>query len=205
MTDTSELSEHPESVDNAGQLTNAPSLAELEAEGDLAADYLEALLDIADLDGDLDIDVRNGRAYLSISGSDDLDLLAMPDTVQALQELSRLSVQAKTGHFSRLILDVAGSREARTAELQRLVDHAIAAIAAGRAEVELEPMSSYERKLVHDYVAEREHYSESRGEGRDRRLVVRAATSSVSIGGGVTSGAVTGLAVQTSAAASPAS
>ena len=151
-----------------------PSLSELEAEGDLAADYLEALLDITDLDGDLDIDVRNGRAYLSISGSEDLDRLATPDTVQALQELSRLSVQARTGRFSRLILGVAGSREARTSELQRLVDHAIAAIAAGRVEVELEPMSSYERKLVHDYVAERAHHSESRGEGRDRRLVIRA-------------------------------
>lgn len=155
---------------------DAPSTEELEAEGDLAADYIEGLLDLADLDGDLDISVANGRAYLSITGGDtELDRLANPEVVQALQELTRLSVQARTGRFSRLILDVAGSRDARAAELSRMVDAAVAQIAAGRAEVELEPMSSYERKLVHDEVAARGYHSESRGEGRDRRLVVRGA------------------------------
>jgi len=149
---------------------------ELEAEGDLAADYIEGLLDIADLDGDLDISVASGRAYLSITGGGaDLERLSMPDTVQALQELTRLAVQNETGRFSRLILDIGGSREARAGELRGLVDAAIAQLAAGRAEVELEPMSSYERKLVHDLVAERGYHSESRGEGRDRRLVVSAA------------------------------
>lgn len=152
------------------------SLAELEADGDLAADYVEGLLDIADLDGDIDIDVANGRAYVSVTGGDaELDRLAAPDTVQALQDLTRLAVQAKTGRFSRLIIDVGGSRDARAIELKRMVDAAVAQIAAGRDEVELEPMSSYERKLVHDDVAERGHYSESRGEGRDRRLVIRRA------------------------------
>jgi spoIIIJ-associated protein len=92
--------------------------------------------------------------------------------VQALQDLTRLAVQAKTGRFSRLIVDVAGSRDARALELKSMVDAAIAQIAAGRDQVELEPMSSYERKLVHDEVAERGYHSESRGEGRDRRLVV---------------------------------
>lgn len=146
---------------------------ELEAEGDLAADYIEGLLDIADLDGDLDISVASGRAYLSITGGgEDLDRLAMPDTVQALQELTRLAVQSETGRFSRLILDIGGSRDARAVELGRLVDAAIAQLAAGRVEVEFDPMSSYERKLVHDIVAERGYHSESRGEGRDRRLVV---------------------------------
>lgn len=152
------------------------SLAELEADGDLAADYVEGLLDIADLDGDIDIDVANGRAYVSVTGGDEeLDRLASPDTVQALQDLTRLAVQAKTGRFSRLIIDVGGSRDARAIELKRMVDAAVAQIAAGRDEVELEPMSSYERKLVHDDVAERGHFSESRGEGRDRRLVIRRA------------------------------
>ena len=99
----------------------------------------------------------------------------MPDTVQALQELTRLAVQSETGRFSRLILDIGGSREARATELRGLVDAAIAQLAAGRSEVELEPMSSYERKLVHDIVAERGHHSESRGEGRDRRLVITVA------------------------------
>ncbi|MBL3680458.1 R3H domain-containing nucleic acid-binding protein [Leucobacter chromiireducens] len=152
------------------------SLAELEADGDLAADYVEGLLDIADLDGDIDIDVANGRAYVSVTGGgEELDRLAAPDTVQALQDLTRLAVQAKTGRFSRLIIDVGGSRDARATELKGLVDAAVAQIAAGRAEVELEPMSSYERKLVHDEVAERGYRSESRGEGRDRRLVISRA------------------------------
>lgn len=153
-----------------------PTDDELEVEGDLAADYIEALLDIADLDGDLDISVASGRAYLSVTGGgEDLDHLAMPDVVQALQDLTRLAVQNETGRFSRLILDIGGSRSARAAELKGLVDAAIAQIAAGRQEIELEPMSSYERKLVHDLVAERGYHSESRGEGRDRRLVIRAA------------------------------
>lgn len=148
---------------------------DLEAEGDLAADYIEALLDVADLDGDLDIAVKNNRAYVSVTGGGrDLDRLSNPDTVQALQDLTRLAVQRKTGRFSRLILDIAGSREAREAALQAAVDHAIAAIIAGKDEVELEPMSSYERKLVHDYVAERGYHSESVGEGRGRRLIVSA-------------------------------
>lgn len=155
---------------------DSPSLEELEREGDLAADYLEGLLDIADLDGDLDIDVAKGRAYVSVNGGgEDLDRLAAPATVQALQDLTRLAVQAKTGSFSRLIVDIAGSRDARANELRGMVDAAIAQIAAGRSEVALEPMSSYERKLVHDEVAERGYHSESRGEGRDRRLVIRAA------------------------------
>lgn len=148
-------------------------LADLEAEGDHAADYIEGLLDLADLDGDLDLEVKNNRAYVGVTGGgQDLDHLATPAVVQALQELTRLAVQRKTGNFSGLILDVGGSREARAAELHEVVDHAIAAISAGRDEVELEPMSSYERKLVHDYVAEQGYHSESRGEGRGRRLVV---------------------------------
>lgn len=155
------------------QATEEPTLDELEAEGDLAADYIEGLLDIADLDGDLDIDVANGRAYVSITGGgEDLDRLAAPETVQAMQDLTRLAVQNKTGRFSRLILDVAGSRDARAAQLRQMVDSAIAQIAAGRERVALEPMSSYERKLVHDLVAEKGYYSESTGEGRDRRLVI---------------------------------
>jgi spoIIIJ-associated protein len=148
---------------------------DLAAEGDLAADYIEGLLDLADLDGDLDISVASGRAYLSVTGGgEDLDRLAMPDTVQALQELTRIAVQNRTGRFSRLILDIGGSRDARAEELRGLVDAAVAQIVAGRAEVELEPMSSYERKLVHDIVAEAGYHSESRGEGRDRRLVISA-------------------------------
>lgn len=158
-------------------IQSAPlSSEELDAEGDIAADYIEGLLDLADLDGDLDISVSGNRAYLSVTGGgEDLDRLAMPETVQALQELTRIAVQNQTGRFSRLILDIGGSRDVRAQELRVIVDGAIAQLAAGRAEVELEPMSSYERKLVHDIVAEAGHHSESRGEGKDRRLVITVA------------------------------
>ena len=105
---------------------------------------------------------------------DSLRLLSSPDTVGALQELTRIAVQTKTGGFSRLILDVGGSRDARAQELTRLVDRAIERIEGGASSSALPPMSSYERKLVHDIVAERGYGSESQGEGRDRHTVVTA-------------------------------
>ena len=149
----------------------------LDDEGDIAADYIEELLDICDLDGDIDIDARGGRAYISVnaSGDSNIRVLSKPDTVNALQELTRLAVQTKTGAFSRLILDVGGSREARQAELGRLVDAAVAKIEAGDESAALEPMSSYERKLVHDIVAERGFASASEGDGRDRHTVITRA------------------------------
>lgn len=150
----------------------------LEEEGDVAADYIEELLDICDLDGDIDIDARGGRAYVSVNSSEDsnLRLLSKPDTVQALQELTRLAVQTKTGGFSRLILDVGGSRQIREAELARLVSSAVDRIeVGGEAAVSLAPMSSYERKVVHDIVAERGFVSNSEGEGRDRHTVITKA------------------------------
>jgi spoIIIJ-associated protein len=155
----------------------ARSIEQLEKEGDIAADYIEELLDITDLDGDIDIDARDGRAYVSVNSSQDsnLRLLSRPDTVTALQELARIAVQAKTGTFSRLILDVGGSRETREAELSKLVERAAEKIEEGAASVDLPPMSSYERKLVHDLVAARGLVSESEGEGRDRHTVITAA------------------------------
>ncbi len=144
-------------------------------EGDIAADYLEELLDLADLDGDIEITTTGGRVYLAIEADepDALRTLSKPDTVAALQELTRLAVHARTGEFSRLILDVAGSRDARADELQRLVDRAVERLEAGAASAALPPMSSYERKLVHDLVAERGFVSESEGEGADRHTVIR--------------------------------
>ena len=95
-------------------IPNPLSIEELEADGDLAADYIEGLLDIADLDGDIDIDVANGRAYVSVTGGgEDLDRLAAPDVMQALQDLTRLAVQAKTDRFSRLIIDSAWATSSR--------------------------------------------------------------------------------------------
>ena len=151
-----------------------PTEQDLVDEGDLAADYIEELLDIADLDGDIDIDARSGRAYVSVTATGDANLrqLSKPDTVTALQELTRLAVQNRTGRFSRLILDVGGSRDARAAELASLVDHAVTRIEGGAATASLPPMSSYERKIVHDLVAERGFTSESEGEGRDRHTVI---------------------------------
>lgn len=147
--------------------------AQLEEEGDIAADYLEALLDIADIDGDLALDVRQGRAYVSVEAEGDaLSLIADPDTVQALQELTRLAVQNKTGRFSRVILDVGGSRDARQMELEDLVSRAVARLEEGASQASLPAMSSYERKLVHDIVAARGFTSESYGEGADRHTVI---------------------------------
>ncbi|UUT34336.1 protein jag [Microbacterium elymi] len=151
------------------------TVEQLEEEGDIAADFLEGLLDIADVDGDLALDVRNGRAYVSVEAPDAgaLGGLADPDTVQAVQEVTRLAVQNRTGRFSRLILDIGGSRDARQQELAHLVDRAIERLDAGASQASLPAMSSYERKLIHDIVADRGLVSESYGEGSDRHTVIR--------------------------------
>ena len=155
----------------------APTATQLEEEGDIAADYIEELLDIMDLDGDIEIDARGGRSYLSVTAGEDASLrvLSRPETVNALQELTRIAVQTKTGSFSRLILDIGGSREARASELSLLVDKAVERIEGGAESAALPPMSSYERKLVHDIVSERGFSSESEGEGRDRHTVIKRA------------------------------
>lgn len=144
---------------------------------DVAADYIEGLLDIADLDGDLEITHSNGRDYVSIVATDPTQLssLSRADSVSALQELARLAVHTKTGEFSRLILDVAGSRDARSKELERLVDRAIERIDGGAQSAALPPMSSYERKLVHDFVSERGFASHSEGDGAERHTVISRA------------------------------
>ncbi|QAY59702.1 DNA-binding protein [Microbacterium protaetiae] len=156
----------------AGQEATAE---QLEQEGDIAADFIEGLLDIADVDGDLALDVRNGRAYVSVEAEDasSIRVLSDPETVQAVQELTRLAVQSQTGRFSRLILDIGGSRDARHDELVRLVDRAVTRLDEGASQASLPSMSSYERKLVHDIVAERGLVSESYGEGSDRHTVIR--------------------------------
>lgn len=167
------MTDSPVTADSSieGQAT----VAQLEQEGDIAADFLEGLLDIADIDGDLALDVRAGRAYVSVEadGTGTLSLLSEPDTVQALQELTRIAVQTRTGRFSRLILDIGGSRDTREQQLGTLVDRAIARLEEGASQASLPAMSSYERKLVHDIVAERGYVSESYGEGADRHTVIR--------------------------------
>lgn len=150
--------------------------SDLEREGDIAADYLEALLDIADLDGDIDMDVERDRAVVSIVGGDLSDLVGEDGRVlEALQELTRLAVTRETGERSRLMLDIAGYRAGRRAELTLLAQSAVAEVRRTGAPVKLAPMSAFERKIVHDVVAAAELVSQSEGEGAGRRVVVMPA------------------------------
>ena len=150
---------------------------ELEREGDIAADYLEELLDIADLDGDIDMDVEGDRAAVSIVGGD-LDRLVgrNGEVLDALQELTRLAVLRETGERSRLMLDVGGHRAQRRAVLEGIARDAIAEVKASGGPVSLKPMSPFERKVVHDVVAEEGLTSESEGV-EPRRYVVILASS----------------------------
>ncbi|MGV1004425.1 MAG: protein jag [Candidatus Nanopelagicales bacterium] len=149
------------------------STTDLENEGEIAADYLEALLDIADLDGDIDMDVERDRAVVSIVGGDLGELVGEQGRVlDALQELTRLAVTRETGERSRLMLDVAGYRAGRKAELALLAQGAVAEVRRTSEPVKLAPMTAFERKIVHDVVAEAGLISQSEGEGAGRRVVV---------------------------------
>jgi len=148
---------------------------DLEKEGEIAADFIEEFLDLADLDGDLEIELRQERVYLTVSsdGESNLGKFSDPDVVQSLQEITRLAVQNKTGQMSRLILDIGGSREAKTEQLRQQVERAVAKLEESDRDQHLKPMSSYDRKLVHDMVAEAGMVSESEGAGKDRHVVIR--------------------------------
>ncbi|GEO95567.1 Jag family protein [Kocuria turfanensis] len=157
-----------------------PTLDHLEEEGEVAADYLEELLDTADLDGDIDIEVRDGRTYLSVvaEGDDDESLSVLvgedAEVLEALQELVRLSVLSATGRRSRLVLDIGGYRRRRSSALQEMALAAVREAQETGERVHLEPLSAYERKIVHDVVAEQGLLSESEGEGAGRHIVVSA-------------------------------
>ena len=143
-------------------------------EGDIAADYLERLLDIVDYDGDIDLDVENGRAAVAIVG-EDLDTLVgqRGETLDALQELTRLAVQQQTGVRSRLMLDVSGHRQARRVELHTLAKDSATRVLDTGEPSRLAPMNPFERKVVHDAVAETDGVvSESEGEEPHRRVVI---------------------------------
>ena len=156
--------------------TEAERVARLEREGDIAADYLEELLDIADLDGDIDLDIEGDRAVVAVVGGT-LDHLVGRDgeVLEALQELTRLAVLRETGVRSRLMLDIAGHRARRRAELVRLAEKIIAQVKAEGEPIALDPMTPFERKIVHDTVAAEGLVSESEGEEPNRRVVVRPA------------------------------
>jgi spoIIIJ-associated protein len=143
-------------------------------EGDIAADYLERLLDIVDYDGDIDLDVENGRAMVAIVGSDLQPLIGPAGaTLDALQELTRLAVQQQTGVRSRLMLDVSGHRRARRDELSELARHTASDVVETGEAVRMQPMNPFERKVVHDVISATDGVvSESEGEEPNRRVVV---------------------------------
>jgi spoIIIJ-associated protein len=148
-------------------------LASLEQEGEIAADYLEGLLDIADLDGDIDMDVEGDRAAVSVVGGELSHLVGRDgEVLEALQELTRLAVHRETGERSRLMLDVAGYRARRRGELTALGVKAAHDVKAGGQPVKLRPMTPFERKVVHDAVAAMGLRSESEGEEPERCVVV---------------------------------
>ena len=151
----------------------ADSEDSLEEEGDIAADYIEGLLDIADLDGDIDMDVEGDRAVVSVVGAT-LDELVGDDgeVLEALQELTRLAVHRKTGLRARLMLDVGGFRARRRSELAELGRSLAAEVERTGEPRKLRAMTPFERKIVHDAVAEAGLRSESEGEEPNRRVVI---------------------------------
>lgn len=154
----------------------------LEREGEVAADFLETLLDIADLDGDIDLDIDGDRAAVAIVDSDEgrvpRRLVGQDGKVlEALQELTRLAVQSDTGDRSRLMLDVAGHRAARRAELVEIARVAVAEVKERGESVDLDPMSAFERKVVHDEVLAAGLVSDSSGSEPRRFVVVHPAAA----------------------------
>lgn len=160
--------------------TEAPTADLLEKEGDAAADYLEGLLDIADLDGDIDIDVEGDRAQVSIVevNAGELGTLVGDDgkVLDALQELARLAAAQATGERSRLMLDIGGFRLTRRRELEALAKTAIDEVKETGEPVRLAAMNAFERKVVHDVVTSAGLVSESEGVDPDRRIVIKPAS-----------------------------
>jgi spoIIIJ-associated protein len=153
---------------------DADRVKQLEQEGDIAADYLEELLDIADLDGDLDMDVEGDRAAVSIVGADLSQLVGRDgEVLDALQELTRLAVYRETGERSRLMLDISGFRAEKRAALEKVAAETIARVKETGSPVSLEPMSPFERKVVHDVVAAAGLTSSSEGAEPQRYVIVQ--------------------------------
>jgi spoIIIJ-associated protein len=150
-----------------------PTVADLEFEGEIAADYIEGLLDVADLDGDIDMDVEGDRAVVSVVGATLEELVGRRgEVLEALQELTRLAVHKQTGSRTRMMLDVGGYRQRRRAELAAAGQDAAEEVRRTGEPKRLWAMNPFERKIVHDAVAEAGLRSESEGEEPDRRVVV---------------------------------
>ncbi len=151
----------------------------LEQEGDIAADYLEELLDIADLDGDLDMDVEGDRASVSIVGADLSQLVGRDgEVLDALQELTRLAVFKETGERCRLMLDIGGFRADLRKNLVELAQDAVADVTESGEPIKLAPMSAFERKVVHDAIAAAGLRSASEGVEPTRCVVVSLGATS---------------------------
>ncbi len=178
-----EVDESPEGSEGAPPESDTASVADragdedeaenpLEAEAEIAADYLEELLDIADLDGDIDTYIEGDRAHVSIVSQSDTLVGQDGEVLDALQELTRLAVMTSTGDRSRLMLDVAGYRDRRRKELMALAADAVAEVRTSADRVPLAPMNPFERKIVHDAVAAAGLHSASEGEEPRRHVVV---------------------------------
>ena len=167
--------ENAESAEDAqGDDSGAPDLSLLEQEGEVAADYLEGLLDIVDLDGDIDMDVEGTRAVVAIVGAQ-LDSLVgrRGEVLDALQELTRLAVMRQTGERSRLMLDIGGHRERRKASLIELATATAGDVVASGEAVSMKAMTPFERKVVHDAIAGIDGvHTESEGVEPQRHVVV---------------------------------
>ena len=177
--DETSVGEGPDSSegteDGSGGVDGAEEarLQALEREGDVAADYLEELLDIADLDGDLDMDVDGDRAAVSIVGAELSQLVGSNgEVLEALQELTRLAVYRETGERSRLMLDIGGYRAEVRKNLEILAEEAVDDVRQSGEAVKLAPMTPFERKVVHDAVASAGLTSESEGVEPTRCVVV---------------------------------
>ncbi|WP_027941630.1 protein jag [Amycolatopsis taiwanensis] len=178
MSETVEAVEPEQDENGAAQAagpTGSSTADLLVREGDIAGDYLERLLDLLDYDGDIDLDVEAGRAVVSIDGGEDLEKLVgnRGQVLESLQELTRLAVQQETGTRSRLMLDIAGWRAGRREELRELGRSTAETVLSTGEKVRLQPMTPFERKVVHDAVAAVDGvHSESEGEEPKRRVVV---------------------------------
>jgi spoIIIJ-associated protein len=176
LSDDAEASAEDEDGDSEADEAHGgsrPSVADLEAESEIAADYIEGLLDVADLDGDIDMDVEGERAFVSVIGATLDELVGQRgEVLEALQELTRLAVHRQTGNRTRIMLDVGGYRQKRRAELAETGRDAADEVKRTGEPKRLWAMNPFERKVVHDAVAAAGLRSESEGEEPDRRVVV---------------------------------
>ena len=143
------------------------TIEQLNDEADIAADYLEGLLDIVDYEGDIEMEVRNGRPSVQIIADDDRDIKHLigrnGEVINALQQLTRLAVQQSTGERSRVIVDIDGYLKEKRRRIKELALDAVDEARETGDVIELRPMNSFERKIVHDTVRDEGLKSRSHG------------------------------------------